>query len=86
MPDPPGAQKGKRGRDMKKKNVGSTFDTWLREEGFYEEVSATAIKRVVARQVEAATEQKGPAKRNWPGACTPAAPLLTFFSIPTTMP
>jgi antitoxin HicB len=44
---------------MKKKNVGSTFDSWLREEGLYEEVSATAIKRVVARQVEAAMEQKG---------------------------
>ena len=44
---------------MKKKNIGSTFDSWLREEGFYEEVSATAIKRVVARQVEAAMEEKG---------------------------
>jgi hypothetical protein len=44
---------------MKKKNIGSTFDSWLREEGLYEEVSASAIKRVVARQVEAAMEQKG---------------------------
>jgi hypothetical protein len=44
---------------MKKKNIGSTFDSWLREEGLYEEVSANAIKRVVARQVEAAMEQKG---------------------------
>jgi len=30
--------------------MGSTFDSWLREEGIYEEVSAAAIKRVVARQ------------------------------------
>jgi predicted XRE-type DNA-binding protein len=44
---------------MKKKNIGSSFDSWLREEGLNEEVSATAIKRVVARQVEAAMEQKG---------------------------
>jgi hypothetical protein len=44
---------------MKKKNIGSTFDSWLREEGLYEEVSATAIKRVVARQVEAAMREKG---------------------------
>ena len=44
---------------MKKKNIGSTLDSFLREEGIYEEVSATAIKRVVARQVEAAMEQKG---------------------------
>lgn len=44
---------------MTKKNIGSSFDSWLREEGMYEEVSATAIKRVVARQVEAAMQQKG---------------------------
>ena len=43
---------------MKKKNIGSTFDSWLREEGLYEEVNANAIKRVVARQVEDAMKQK----------------------------
>lgn len=47
---------------MKKKNIGSTFDSWLREEGLYEEVSATAIKRVVARQVEGAMQEKGLSK------------------------
>jgi uncharacterized protein YidB (DUF937 family) len=44
---------------MKKTNIGSTVDSWLREEGIYEEVSATAIKRVIARQVEAAMQEKG---------------------------
>jgi antitoxin HicB len=44
---------------MKKKNIGSTFDSFLRKEGIYEEVSAAAIKRVVARQVEAAMKEKG---------------------------
>jgi antitoxin HicB len=44
---------------MKKKNIGSTFDSWLREERLYEKVSAAAIKRVVARQVAAAMQQKG---------------------------
>jgi len=44
---------------VKKKKIGSTFDSWLREEGIYEEVSATAIKRVIARQVEAAMQQQG---------------------------
>jgi len=44
---------------MRKKNIGSSFDSWLREEGIYEDVSATAIKRVVARQVELAMQQKG---------------------------
>ena len=38
---------------MKKKNIGSSFDSWLREEGIYEEVSSAAIKRVLARQLEA---------------------------------
>ena len=44
---------------MKKKNIGSSFDSFLREEGIYEEVSAAAIKRVVARQIEEAMKQKG---------------------------
>ena len=39
---------------MKKQNIGSSFDSWLSEEGIREEVTATAIKRVLARQVEAA--------------------------------
>lgn len=43
---------------MKRKNMGSSFDRWLREEGMYEEVAATAIKRVLARQVEAAMKEK----------------------------
>ena len=44
---------------MKKKNIGSSFDSWLREEGIYEEVTAAAIKRVLARQIEQAmTEQQ----------------------------
>lgn len=44
---------------MKKKNLGSTIDSWLREEGIYEEVSANAIKRVIARQIASAMSQKG---------------------------
>jgi antitoxin HicB len=43
---------------MKKKNIGSSFDGWLREEGIYEEVTANAIKHVLARQVEAAMKEK----------------------------
>lgn len=30
---------------MKKKNIGSSVDSWLREEGIYEEVTATATRR-----------------------------------------
>ena len=36
---------------MKKENIGSSFDDWLREEGIYEETTAAAIKRVLARQI-----------------------------------
>jgi predicted XRE-type DNA-binding protein len=43
---------------MNKKNIGSSFDIWLREEGIYEEVSAAAIKRVLSRQVEAAMKER----------------------------
>lgn len=43
---------------MKRKNIGSSFDSWLREEGIYEDVSAAALKRVLARQVAAAMEEK----------------------------
>ena len=47
---------------MKKKNIGSSFDNWLREESIYEEVTATAIKRVLSRQLEAAMARKGLSK------------------------
>jgi antitoxin HicB len=43
---------------MKAKSIGSSFDSWLREEGIYEQVTATAIKRVLARQIEAAMQEK----------------------------
>lgn len=36
---------------MDKKNIGSSFDDFLREENLYEEVTATAAKRVLARQI-----------------------------------
>ncbi len=39
---------------MKRKNKGTSFDSWLDEEGIREEVTAAAIKRVLARQTAAA--------------------------------
>jgi predicted XRE-type DNA-binding protein len=44
---------------VKRKNIGSSLDSWLRDEGIYEEVTATAIKRVLSRQLEAAMTEKG---------------------------
>ena len=57
-----GAQTQEGRRVMKKKNIGSSFDSWLREEGVHEEVTAVAIKRVLARQVEAAMSDCGLSK------------------------
>lgn len=47
---------------MKKEEIGSEFDDWLREEGIYEETTTRAIKRVLARQIEAAMEDEGYSK------------------------
>jgi antitoxin HicB len=38
---------------MKRKNIGSSLDSWLNEEGISEETTAIAVKRVVARQIAA---------------------------------
>jgi antitoxin HicB len=43
---------------MRRENKGSSFDGWLKEERIYEEVSASAIKRVLARQIEHAIKEK----------------------------
>jgi ATP-dependent Clp protease ATP-binding subunit ClpA len=37
----------------KKGRIGSAFDDFLKEEGIHEEVTARAIKRVIARQLQA---------------------------------
>ncbi len=49
---------------MKKKKgrIGSSFDDFLKEDGIYEEVSARAIKRVLARQIGALMQSEGVTK------------------------
>ena len=37
---------------MKNKHIGSNFDDFLREENIYEDVHATAIKRLITYQIE----------------------------------
>jgi antitoxin HicB len=45
---------------MKKKGrVGSPFDDFLKAEAIYEEVTARAIKRVIARQLGALMQDQG---------------------------
>ncbi|MGG1947815.1 XRE family transcriptional regulator [Trinickia sp. NRRL B-1857] len=37
---------------MANKHIGSSFDDFLAEEAMFEEATATAMKRVIARQIE----------------------------------
>ena len=45
-----------------KGRIGSSHDDWLREEGIYEEVAGRAIKRVIARQLDALMREQGLSK------------------------
>jgi DNA-binding Xre family transcriptional regulator len=46
---------------MKKRKgrVGGSFDDFLKQEGIYEDVTARAIKRVIARQLDALMQDQG---------------------------
>jgi len=45
---------------MKRKGrVGSSFDDFLKEDGIYEEVTARAIKRALARQLDTLMQDQG---------------------------
>jgi hypothetical protein len=46
---------------VEEKNIGSSFDSWLREEGIYDQATSNVIKRVLARQVEDAIKGAKPA-------------------------
>ena len=47
---------------MTKPHVGSAFEDFLDEEGIYEEVTAVAVKRVLAWQIEQARLAQGLSK------------------------
>jgi antitoxin HicB len=42
-----------------KGHIGSSFDDFLKENSIYEEVTARAIKRVIARQLDALMQEEG---------------------------
>ncbi|MFZ3351238.1 MAG: helix-turn-helix transcriptional regulator [Xanthobacteraceae bacterium] len=46
-------------RKKRKARIGSSFDEFLKEEGIYEEVTARAIKRVIARQLDELMQSEG---------------------------
>jgi antitoxin HicB len=47
---------------MSKKNLGSSIDSFLKEEGIFEEAQAQAVKEVVAWQLAEAMKQKNISK------------------------
>ena len=47
---------------MGKRNIGSNFDDFLEEEGLLEEVSAVAVKRYIAFQIQKTMEEGGLSK------------------------
>jgi len=44
-------------KKIEKGRIGSSFDDFLREEGTYEETNERAIKRILARQIQAAMDE-----------------------------
>jgi antitoxin HicB len=46
----------------RKGRIGSSFDDFLKSEGLYEETTARAIKRVIARQLDALMQDQGLSK------------------------
>ena len=51
--------KEKSKKAAKKGRIGSSFDDFLKAEGIYEDVTARAIKRVIARQLDALMGKQG---------------------------
>jgi DNA-binding phage protein len=54
-----GDHMNKKKKPARKGHVGSTFDDFLKDDGIYEEVTARAIKRVIARQLDALMGELG---------------------------
>jgi predicted XRE-type DNA-binding protein len=61
---------------MDKNNLGSSFEAFLREEGTYEETTARAIKRVLARQIAQAMKDQGLSKSAMARRMEPSRPAL----------
>jgi hypothetical protein len=46
----------------RKKNIGSSFEEFLKEEGIFEETTTQAVKRVLSWQISQAMKEKGISK------------------------
>ena len=52
----------------RKGRIGSSFDEFLKEDGIHAEVTARAIKRVIARQLDALMADGGSRRLSLPNA------------------
>jgi hypothetical protein len=50
-------------------HIGSSFDTFLAEEGMLEACEEQAIKELVAEQIARAMQEQGSPERPWQRAC-----------------
>ena len=57
-------------------HIGSSFESFLDEEGMLEDCTAVAIKRVLARQIERAMEERGLTKSAMAKAMRTSRPQL----------
>jgi antitoxin HicB len=57
-------------------HVGSSFESFLEEEGMLEDCTAVAVKRVLARQVEQAMKERGLTKSAMARAMHTSRPAL----------
>lgn len=57
----------KKPRKPKNPHIGESFDSFLKEEGIYESVQTTAVKRVLAMQPEEAMKQQNYRRSRWHG-------------------
>ena len=64
-------------------HIGSTFESFLEEEGIAEEVNAAAIKRVLAWQIEEAMRQQGISKNQMAKRMRTSRAYLDRFLDPT---
>ena len=70
------AHAGGEGHDRPHPHIGSSFESFLDEEGILEERTATAIKRVLARQIERAMHERGLTKSAMAKAMRTSRPQL----------
>jgi antitoxin HicB len=56
--------------------IGSSFESFLEEEGILEECTAAAVKRVLARQIEQAMRERGLTKSAMAKAMRTSRPAL----------